>query len=172
MLGLLLVARRPRLSSMPTTFSKQPRDLASLCYGTLAHDCPSPPPERKRPLLEERPKPPFACALWCGDWQGTRGSTLMKDPDALVHGAGRGQRRGRFVGLQLVGHILVIVDDKCRTLLPHPVCINRPSSIAPPRRRTSSRTPRGRSTSPRPPLPRDPVHRPRPSLPLHISPPG
>ena len=71
----------------------------------------------------------------------------MKDPDA-VHGAGRGQRagqgqrRGRFVGLQLGGHILIVVDDKFRTLLPHPVCINRLSSIAPPRRRTSSRTPR------------------------------
>ena len=159
-----------------------------LVSSSLPADCGCRPRSRSSHGISRRcaPSRMIARRRHQSDWQGTQGSTLMKDPDALVHGAGRGhragrgqrrgqrgQRRGRLVGLQLVGHILIVVDDKCRTMLPHPVCINRlVVNLPAPSSHVFSYASRSRSTSPRPPLPRHPVHRPRPFIPLHMSPPG
>ena len=55
----------------------------------------------------------------------------------------------------------------------HPVCINRlVVNLPAPSSHVFSYASRGHSTTPRPPLPRHPVHRPRPFIPLHMSPPG
>ena len=58
-----------------------------------------------------------------------------------------------LLGFNLVG-ILIVVDDKFRTLLPHPVCINRlVVNLPAPSSHVFSYASRSRTTSPRPPLP-------------------